>query len=113
MQKASPQLRHLANEVGRRDAAALKKDEMLTGRSISRIIAVHVTTREDPGQVYTYQDSMAITILGEGKAADADLCRFYDEWAQITQAMDRPTSHSGLRSKNIFMSSTRSALAWR
>ena len=60
------------------------------GRSMLRIIAVHVTTREDHGQVCTYQDLMAVTIKGEGKAADADLCRFYDEWTGIAQEAERP-----------------------
>ena len=51
------------------------------------IIAVHVNTREDHGQVYTYQDLVAITIKGDGKAADADLCHFYDEWTRIMNEM--------------------------
>ena len=76
---SSTQLRHLANEIDRCDAAALEKERMLKGISILRVIAVHVTTREDHGQVCSYQDLMAITIRGEGKNADADLCHFYDE----------------------------------
>ena len=101
--KASLQLRHLANEVDRCDAAALKKDKILKGRSILRIIAVHVTTREDHGQVYTYKDPMAITIKGEGKAADADLYHLYDEWTRITQEMERSTRRSGLLLKSTFL----------
>ena len=88
--KAFPRLRHLANEVDRCDAAALKKNNILRGRSILRIIAVHVTTREDHGQAYTYPGLMAITTKGEGKAADDDLRHFYDEWTRIMQEMERP-----------------------
>merc|ERR1712113_124231 len=67
--KASPQEKHLACEVDRADTARMKKKGMLRGREIVRIIAVHVTTREDHGQVFTYQDLMKVSIKGTGKQA--------------------------------------------
>eukprot|EP00959_Pyramimonas_sp_CCMP1952_P118520 2478126-Pyramimonas_sp.AAC.1 len=51
----------------------MKEGQLLTGGSILRIIQIHVSTREDRGQVYTYEDLMAVQIRGEGKEADKDL----------------------------------------
>eukprot|EP00959_Pyramimonas_sp_CCMP1952_P241754 5052706-Pyramimonas_sp.AAC.1 len=75
-------LRQLADEVDRAGTNKMKKGQLLTGRSILRIIQMHVATREDHGQVYTYEDLMASQIKGEGKEADKDLYHFYDEWVR-------------------------------
>ena len=75
--KYTSALRHLARQIDRRNTAALKKGAMLKGRSILRIIAVRVTTREHRGPACTCQDLMAIEIRGEGKNADADSFHFY------------------------------------
>eukprot|EP00959_Pyramimonas_sp_CCMP1952_P368427 7717401-Pyramimonas_sp.AAC.1 len=64
---ASHALRHLANEVDRADFERLKAGGLLSGRSMFRIIQTHATTREEHGQVYNYEDLMAIQIRGEGK----------------------------------------------
>eukprot|EP00959_Pyramimonas_sp_CCMP1952_P184683 3861579-Pyramimonas_sp.AAC.1 len=68
----------------------MKEGGLLPGRSILRIIQTHVTTREDHGQVYTYEDLMAIQIKREGTEADRDLYHFYNEWMRVTLEMERP-----------------------
>eukprot|EP00959_Pyramimonas_sp_CCMP1952_P424978 8901422-Pyramimonas_sp.AAC.1 len=68
----------------------MKAGGLLSGISILRIIQARVTTREDHGQVYTYEDLMAIQIKGEGKEADRDLYHFYDEWMRVALEMKKP-----------------------
>eukprot|EP00959_Pyramimonas_sp_CCMP1952_P074359 1553809-Pyramimonas_sp.AAC.1 len=89
-QNASHALRHLANEVDLTDSAMMKAGGLHSVRSILRIIQTHVTTREDRGQVCTYEDLMAIQIKGEGKEADRDLYHFYGEWMRVTLEMEKP-----------------------
>eukprot|EP00959_Pyramimonas_sp_CCMP1952_P467092 9491034-Pyramimonas_sp.AAC.1 len=73
----------------------MKAGGLLLGRSILRIIQTHVTTREDHGQAYTYEDLMAVQFKGEGKEADRDLYHFYDEWTRVALEMEKP--HKSVR----------------